>query len=223
MSEGVFLLPRVGVTQPDNTSCRQVAFTTAWGTAGLVVANKPAKLYNLTAINKSTTFYYIQVFDGKIAPVNNDLPIWERALPAAAASAAVDVILDFGLSGLNCANGLTIALSTTGQKLTLAGSADAYAYALYCASIKAPVITSISPATGSSAGGTNVTITGSGFGGATSATVGGNALTSFVVVSDTSITGTTAAHAVGANDVIVVNQTHLGGTSAPSIGAFTFT
>lgn len=76
-------------------------------------------------------------------------------------------------------------------------------------------ITSISPATGAAAGGTNVTITGAGFTSATSVTLGGVAITAFTVVSDTSITGTSGAHAAGAVDVIVVdalgNSTLTGG------------
>jgi hypothetical protein len=66
-------------------------------------------------------------------------------------------------------------------------------------------ITSITPATGAAAGGTAVTVTGAGFTSATSLTLGGVAVTSFTVVSDTQITGTSAAHAAGAVDVVVVD------------------
>jgi hypothetical protein len=64
-------------------------------------------------------------------------------------------------------------------------------------------ITSIRPDSGYPAGGTSVTLTGSGFAGATGATVGGVALTSFVVVNDTTITGVTGAHAAGDTNVVV--------------------
>ncbi len=64
-------------------------------------------------------------------------------------------------------------------------------------------ITGISPASGSVAGGTPVTISGTGFTGRTSAEVGGVALSSFVVVSDISITGVTGAHAAGAVNITV--------------------
>jgi hypothetical protein len=65
-------------------------------------------------------------------------------------------------------------------------------------------IASITPTSGPAAGGTPVTITGAGFTGATSATLGGAAVTAFTVVSDTEITGTSAAHAAGAVTVVVV-------------------
>lgn len=62
---------------------------------------------------------------------------------------------------------------------------------------------SISPASGAAAGGTPVTIKGTHLSGASGATVGGNALTSFVVKNDTTITGTTAAHTAGAVNVVI--------------------
>ncbi|WP_183391032.1 IPT/TIG domain-containing protein, partial [Kineococcus radiotolerans] len=69
----------------------------------------------------------------------------------------------------------------------------------------ASAITGVSPATGAAAGGTAVTITGTGFTGATGVTFDGVAGSSFVVVSDTSITVTTPAHAEGAVNVVVAD------------------
>lgn len=66
-----------------------------------------------------------------------------------------------------------------------------------------PNIASITPDTGAAAGGTAVTIEGTDFTGATVVTVGGVALTSRVVVDDTTITGVTGAHAAGDEDVVV--------------------
>jgi hypothetical protein len=62
---------------------------------------------------------------------------------------------------------------------------------------------SIAPATGAAAGGTPVTVKGTHLSGVSSVTVGGNALTSFVIVNDTTITGTTAAHTAGAVNVVI--------------------
>lgn len=67
----------------------------------------------------------------------------------------------------------------------------------------APTVTSMTPNTGTTAGGTAVTITGKDFIGATGVTFGGTAATSVVVVSDTSITCVTPAKTAGAKDVIV--------------------
>ncbi|MEA2313805.1 MAG: hypothetical protein QOI03_497, partial [Solirubrobacteraceae bacterium] len=78
----------------------------------------------------------------------------------------------------------------------------------------APVVSSITPSSGPEAGGTKVTIMGSGF--AAGATVSiGNAATSVVVVSATKITATTAATPAGSDEVIVsdVNGTSTAGPS----------
>ncbi|MFF9785189.1 IPT/TIG domain-containing protein, partial [Streptomyces nigrescens] len=81
----------------------------------------------------------------------------------------------------------------------------------------APVVTSVSPAQGAPAGGTSVTITGSGFTGATMVRFGANG-TTFVIVSDTQITAKTPAGA-GTVQVTVTAPT---GTSTQSV-FFTYT
>lgn len=68
-----------------------------------------------------------------------------------------------------------------------------------------PTITDISPATGSIAGGTAVTITGTEFATGATVTFGGESATDIVVVSATEITCVTPAHAAGAVDVVVTN------------------
>jgi hypothetical protein len=69
-------------------------------------------------------------------------------------------------------------------------------------------VTGIVPATGPLAGGTHVTISGSGFQSGATVTFGGVAATNVVVVSGTSITATTPAHAAGAvNVAVTVNST----------------
>ena len=66
-----------------------------------------------------------------------------------------------------------------------------------------PAVTGVSPAGGSVAGGTPVTISGNGFTGATAVTFGGAAGTTLVVVSANTITVTSPAHAAGTVDVVV--------------------
>ena len=71
------------------------------------------------------------------------------------------------------------------------------------ATMPTPTVSSITPNTGSTLGGTAVTIAGTNFIGATSVTIGGTAATSVVVVSDVSITCVTPAGALGVADVTV--------------------
>ena len=67
----------------------------------------------------------------------------------------------------------------------------------------APTLTDVSPAMGSTAGGTSVTLTGTDFTAATGVTFGGTAATDFTVDSATAITATTPPHAAGAVSVVV--------------------
>lgn len=69
----------------------------------------------------------------------------------------------------------------------------------------APVITSVDPDSGTDDGGTSVTITGTGFLSGATVTFGGDSATGVTVVSSTTITCTTPAHAAGDVDVVVTN------------------
>jgi hypothetical protein len=68
-----------------------------------------------------------------------------------------------------------------------------------------PTVIAINPNTGPTAGGTIVTITGTGFASGATVTLGGVAATSVVVVNSTTITATTGPHATGTVNVVVVN------------------
>ncbi|MBN9221586.1 MAG: Ig-like domain repeat protein [Mesorhizobium sp.] len=101
-----------------------------------------------------------------------------------------------------------ITVTTPGGTSTTS-AADHYTY------LALPTVTAISPTSGPTAGGTSVTITGSGFLAAPPAgavTFGGNAAT-YTIVTDTQITATSPAGTAGTVDVIVTTP---GGTSATS-------
>jgi IPT/TIG domain/Fibronectin type III domain len=83
----------------------------------------------------------------------------------------------------------------------------------------APRVTGISTTRGPSSGGTSVTITGTGFTGATSVNFAGTPDTSITVTGDTSITLATPPSTAGTDDVTVTGP---GGSSADS-AAFQFT
>jgi hypothetical protein len=89
----------------------------------------------------------------------------------------------------------------------------------YQAPASTPTVTSISPTSGSTAGGDTITITGTDLTGATSITVGGAACAPFNVASATSATCTTPAGTAGTASVEVTTP---GGTSA-SNSLFTYT
>jgi hypothetical protein len=98
-----------------------------------------------------------------------------------------------------------------------------------------PTVTAVAPNTGPAAGGTAVTVTGTGFqsgfgqdssqgplvgGGTTGVTFDGAAASNVKVVSDTQITCTAPAGAVGPADVVVTTDA---GASAPRVGGYTYT
>ena len=82
----------------------------------------------------------------------------------------------------------------------------------YTASNPAPTVGSITPNSGPVAGGTSVTITGTGFLAGATVSLGGTAATNVNVAGSTSLTATTAAHAAGAVSVAVTNSDAQSGT-----------
>ena len=78
--------------------------------------------------------------------------------------------------------------------------------------LAAPTVSSIAPTSGTTAGGTEVTITGTNFATGATVSIGGVAATGVMVVNSTTITATTGAHAAGTVNVVVTNSDTLTGT-----------
>lgn len=83
----------------------------------------------------------------------------------------------------------------------------------------APVITSVSPSSGPQGGGTSITITGSGFVPGSLVLIGNTPAILPVVLDDTTLTATTPAGALGAQDLMVIGPRSTAGTLA---GGFTY-
>ena len=81
-----------------------------------------------------------------------------------------------------------------------------------------PIITSVSPDSGPTEGGTEITITGDNFNNDINVIVGGRYCTNIVVISKTKLTCKTPAHDAGLVDITVI--TNVG--SATLTGAFTY-
>jgi hypothetical protein len=99
-----------------------------------------------------------------------------------------------------------------GQSAT---STNGYTYA----AAAAPTVTSVTPTSGPTAGGTSVTISGTGFAAGATVTFGGTAATNVVVSNSTTITAATPAHVAGAVDVVVTNSN---GQSGSKLSAYTY-
>ncbi len=126
-------------------------------------------------------------------------------------------------ANLTDAVGLTVTASTTYHYVAWANNGTSWtpgAIVTFATLPAAPTVTGISPTTGTTTGGTSVTITGTDLTGATGVSFGANPATSFTVDSDTQITATSPAGAAGPVDVTV---TTTGGTSAIGAGSvFTY-
>ncbi len=94
------------------------------------------------------------------------------------------------------AGAVTVTVTVNGQSGSLA---NAFSYT------PPPTVSGVSPNSGSTAGGTAVTITGTNFAAGATVTFAGTAATNVVVVSGTQITGTTPAGSAGAAAVTVTN------------------
>jgi hypothetical protein len=103
---------------------------------------------------------------------------------------------------------------TTPSGTSPTGSTDTFTY------VAAPTVTSVSPTTGLTSGGTSVTVTGTGFSGTPAVSFGGVAATGVTVNSATSITAISPAHAAGAVDVTVTTPN--GTSAAGSSDSFTY-
>ncbi|MGV3663715.1 MAG: choice-of-anchor D domain-containing protein [Prosthecobacter sp.] len=111
------------------------------------------------------------------------------------------------------------ALTFTGTLPTAFGASSSYAgenmnYYIRVA-VTPPSVTSVSPASGATTGGTSVIITGAGLTAASAVSFGGTAAASFVVVNDTTILATTSAHVAGVVDVAVT--TPVGSTTGANL------
>ena len=96
---------------------------------------------------------------------------------------------------------------TTSAGTSVTSAADRYTY------VSPPIVRTVRPASGPTAGGTRVAITGSNFSGATAVRFGASVATLFTVNSSTSITAVAPAGTLGSVDITVTTSA---GTSANS-------
>ena len=117
-----------------------------------------------------------------------------------------------GDAGSLTVNGGTLEMGSTGFGPSSTGTFEVNGGSVSVQGQTAPTISSVSPATGPTAGGTDITLTGSAFTGVTSVKIGGAEVASLNVANGTTITCTTPAGTAGAADIVVFN---------PSAGADT--
>jgi len=129
---------------------------------------------------------------------------------AATNVAVVNTTIITAATPAGSAGAVTVTVTVSGQSGNLTSG---FTY------IVVPTPSSVSPNSGSTAGGTAVTITGTSFAAGATVTFGGTAATNVVVVNSTTITATAPAGSVGAVTVTVTNP---GGQSGSLAKGFTY-
>jgi hypothetical protein len=102
--------------------------------------------------------------------------------------------------------------------VTVAGGASTLSSAFTFVTLPPPTISGIVPASGSTTGGTTVTITGTNFATGATVAIGGVAATGVTVVNSTTLQAITGVHAAGAVDVVVTSN----GQSATLSGRYSY-
>lgn len=106
--------------------------TTLIGTAGHNVKASAGRLRGIIGANTSaTTNYYLVGVNKASAPVANDATVFAIPLSANTTFGTSTQALDFGPDGLYLATGVSFAISTTPEKVTLAGSTMCSVWAQY--------------------------------------------------------------------------------------------
>jgi hypothetical protein len=135
----------------------------------------------------------------------------------------LDIDGHFAFGGPFSATGGALNAVQFGDEASLGANAQAEVTELEFSQGAATTVTGVSPGSGPVSGGTSVTITGSGFTGATAVNFGATAASSFTVNSDTSITATApAATAVGPVDVTVTTPSGTSATSSADQYTYTY-
>ena len=218
--------PATGVTVVNGTTIAATTPAHAAGAVNITVTNTDGQNGTLTA----GFSYLLPAPTVSNASPNVGLTTGGTAITISGANFVAGVTVTVGGSpatGVAVLSGTTIAATTPahaagavnitvtntdGQSGTLTSG---FTYVL-----PAPTVGNVSPNTGLTTGGTAITITGTNFVAGATATVGGSPAAGVAVITSTTITATTPAHAVGAVGVTVTNPDTQSGTLATG---FTYT
>ncbi len=203
------LVPTNDITAPNVISA---AFTTTNRNQIALVFNQKMSWNNAVTAN-----FYLDRLPGWVAAGSVSNNVITLALSGSSTNQTIDYLVDQYWTST----------STTNFPAMLTGSNGIAALTFYAVPIApppvvaspAPALNSLSPNTGSTNGGTVVTLTGSNFLSGASVRFGGGSATSVSVSSSTQITAATPASAPGTVDVVVVNTN---GLAATNLNAFTY-
>lgn len=194
--------------------------------------------YSATAPLSSSGSWVMQMVAFRTAPAST-LPVVTSVSPSSGAAAGGTPVTisgsNFGAGatvtfGTSAATGVSVVNSTTITATTPSGSAGPVTVKVTLSGqsgslangftyIGTPSVTGVSPSSGSTSGGTAVTITGTNFATGATVTFGTSAATSVVVVSSTSITAKTPS---GSSGMVTVTVTNPGALSGSLTNGYTY-
>ncbi|MFE3548019.1 beta strand repeat-containing protein [Streptomyces kronopolitis] len=191
---------QIAATAPAGSGTAQVTVTTPGGTSnGLPYTYTAVSAPVLSSVSPNTG----PAAGGTVVTLSGTGLAGATAVRFGSVSASFTVVSSTQITAVAPAGTGTVQVTVTTPGGTSNGVAFTYV------SVAAPVLSSVSPSSGSSSGGTAVTLTGSGLTNASAVRFGSTPATSFTVVSDTVIT----AVAPAGTGTVQVTVTTPGGTS----------
>lgn len=174
------------------------------GSAVQVAAVAPVVTTSTASLFDNATTLTINGFGFDPTAGNNSVAFTPSGTGTVTAATATTLTVT-GITGLT--NGRLNAVVTTNSVASTSAQVAAVV-------TPPPAVTAISPLLGTTAGGTQVTVTGTNFTGATGVTIGGTAATGVSVQGDTTLTCITPAHAEGTASVVVTTPQGSNGANA---------
>jgi len=210
-----------------------------WFVNGNVIVGATNQVYNATV---SGSYNVIVTTAGCSSVASASIPVTVNPKPNATITAPIGVITNTTgnvASVVNAGAGATYLWSIAGGVITAGGGTNSITFtaggpgtlslnvtvttsagcsdarfANVAVALPPVTVTTITPGLGTTAGGSPITINGSGFVAGATVSIGGTAATNVVVVSATKITAKTPAHAAGFVNVAVTNSDTSAGTLA---------
>ena len=146
-----------------------------------------------------------------LTSVNNNPAIGGSGVTKVVASGTATGVFTAAISGLTAGSGYSF--KAYASNAFGAGYSSVATFTTSGITVPAPTVTGISPNSGSTSGGTAVTISGTNFTATSSVSIGGNVASNIAFVSATTLTATTPARTAGTASVVVTNS---GGSNAPN-------
>jgi hypothetical protein len=191
------------------------AFSSIWASSSYFNVNEVYRISGLAPLGPAPTVTLIAASSGGTSggtPVTITGTNFVSGASVAIGGITAASISFVSATSLTCVTPANLVAGTYDVVVTNPDGQQATLHPGYTYTYETPAPLSVAPSSGLISGGTNVTITGTGFSSASTVLIGGNPATSVTVNSSSSLTCVTPAGAAGAANVAVSNPGPLTGT-----------